>query len=68
MDWKDLQVGEITKRITAKVSLRSIVLFHNAGKQANRASSSILSARDIKSCRCRSFCCQGSMTSTIQGG
>ena len=30
LDWKDLEAGEITRRVTSKVQPGSIVLFHNA--------------------------------------
>ena len=32
LDWKGISAGEITKRVTGKVTNGSIVLFHNAGE------------------------------------
>ena len=42
LDWKDLSAGEITKRVTSKVSAGSIVLFHNAAKHTPEALPGIL--------------------------
>ena len=42
LDWKDLSAGEITKRVTSKVSSGSIVLFHNAAKHTPEALPGIL--------------------------
>ena len=42
LDWKDLSAGEITKRVTSKVSSGSIVLFHNAAKDTPEALPGIL--------------------------
>jgi len=37
LDWKDLSASEITKRVTSKVQVGSIVLFHNAAKHTPEA-------------------------------
>ena len=37
LDWKNLEVSEITKRVTSKVQPGSIVLFHNAAKNTPEA-------------------------------
>lgn len=37
LDWKDLSAGEITKRVTSRVSAGSIVLFHNAARHTPEA-------------------------------
>ena len=42
LDWKDISAGEITKRVTSKVSAGSIVLFHNAAKHTPEALPGIL--------------------------
>ena len=42
LDWKDLGADEIYKRITAKVTPGSIVLFHNAGKNTPEAQGRII--------------------------
>lgn len=42
LDWKDLSVTDITKRVTSKVQPGSIVLFHNAAKNTPEALPSII--------------------------
>ena len=42
LDWKGISAGEITKRVTSKVSSGSIVLFHNAGEHTPEALPDIL--------------------------
>ena len=42
LDWKDLEAGEITRRVTSKVQPGSIVLFHNAALHTPEALPSIL--------------------------
>ena len=42
LDWKGISAGEITKRVTGKVTNGSIVLFHNAGEHTPEALPDIL--------------------------
>ena len=42
LDWKDLEAGEITKRVTSKVQPGSIVLFHNAALHTPEALPTII--------------------------
>lgn len=42
LDWKELSAGEITQRVTGKVSPGSIVLFHNAALHTPEALPSII--------------------------
>ena len=42
LDWKDLEAGEITRRVTSKVQPGSIVLFHNAALHTPEALPSII--------------------------
>ena len=42
LDWKGISAGEITKRVTGKVTNGSIVLFHNAGEHTPEALPNIL--------------------------
>ena len=42
LDWKGISAGEITKRVTGKVTNGSIVLFHNAGEHTPEALPGIL--------------------------
>ncbi len=42
LDWKDLQAGEITSRVTGKVQPGSIVLFHNAALHTPEALPAII--------------------------
>ena len=42
LDWKNLEAGEISKRVTSKVQPGSIVLFHNAAKNTPEALPSII--------------------------
>lgn len=42
LDWKELSAGDITKRVTEKISPGSIVLFHNAAKHTPEALPGIL--------------------------
>ena len=42
LDWKDLEAGEITRRVTSKVQPGSIVLFHNAALHTPEALPTII--------------------------
>ncbi len=42
LDWKDLEAGEITRRVTSKVQPGSIVLFHNAALHTPEALPAII--------------------------
>ena len=42
LDWKDLEAGEITRRVTTKVQPGSIVLFHNAALHTPEALPTII--------------------------
>lgn len=44
LDWKGLSAGDITKRVTSKVSNGSIVLFHNAAEHTPEALPAIIEA------------------------
>ncbi len=44
LDWKDLEAGEITQRVTSKVGPGSIVLFHNAALHTPEALPGIIEA------------------------